>query len=275
MAQAILGGLIAQKIPSENFCVVEPMQETRVAIATLGVNVFPSLTADLIDCEGIVLAVKPQIMSMAIAPLKGMLTSQVVISIAAGVNTSSLARWLGGDATPYENVVRTMPNMPALIRAGITGMYAAHGVGMEGRRIAESLLGAVGKTVWFDDESMLNAVTAVSGSGPAYVFYFIEALEEAALELGFKKEAARMFASQTFLGGAQLAATASESPGVLRARVTSKNGTTERAIETFEARALKRAFIDGVKAACRRSSELGLELGAAPAEPLDIAGSAR
>ncbi len=270
MAQAILGGLIAQKTSPGDFCVVEPMPETRAAIAKLGVNACALLTTDLIDCEAIVLAVKPQMMSMAISPLKGTLTSQVVISIAAGIDTASLALWLGGDTTPYENVIRTMPNTPALIRAGITGLYAANGVGVEGRRIAESLLGAVGKTLWFDDESMLDAVTAVSGSGPAYVFYFIEALEEAALELGFNSDAARVFATQTFLGGAQLAASTSESPGVLRARVTSKNGTTERAIETFEAHALKRAFINGVKAACIRSRELGRELGAVSAGSIDV-----
>ena len=271
MAQAILGGLIAQKIPTGDFCVVEPTPETRAAIATLGVNACASLSTELIDCEAIVLAVKPQMMSTAISPLKGTLTSQVVISIAAGVDTSSLAFWLGSDATPYKNVVRTMPNTPALIRAGISGLYAANGVSVEGRRIAESLLAAVGKTVWFDDESMLDAVTAVSGSGPAYVFYFIEALEEAALELGFNSEAARVFATQTFLGGAQLASSTSESPGVLRARVTSKNGTTERAIETFEAHALKRAFINGVKAACTRSRELGRELGATSAGSMNVA----
>ena len=275
MAQAILGGLIAQKIPAGNFCVVEPMKETRAAISVLGIDAFPALTIDLIDCDAIVLAVKPQMMKVAISPLAGILASQVVISIAAGISTASLARWLGGSglAAPYDNVVRTMPNTPALIRAGITGLYAAAGVSAEGCRIAETMLAAVGKTVWFDDEAMLDAVTAVSGSGPAYVFYFIEALEQAALELGFDRDAAQMFATQTFLGGAQLAASSSEAPSMLRARVTSKRGTTEAAIETFEDHALKQAFIDGVKAACTRSRELGRELSATPAAPINTAGS--
>ena len=274
MAQAILGGLIAQKSPPGNFCVAEPIEETRAAISALGINAFPALTTDLIDCDAIVLAVKPQMMKVAISPLAGTLTSQVVISIAAGISTASLARWLGGSgaAAPYDNVVRTMPNTPALIRAGITGLYAAAGVSAEGRRIAETMLGAVGKTVWFDDEAMLDAVTAVSGSGPAYVFYFIEALEQAALELGFDRSAAQMFATQTFLGSAQLAASTSESPSLLRARVTSKRGTTEAAIETFEKHALKPAFVDGVKAACARSRELGRELSATPAGPIITAG---
>ena len=172
---------------------------------------------------------------------------------------------------PYDNVVRTMPNTPALIRAGISGLYATNQVSKEGRRIAETLLGAVGKTVWFNHEAMLDAVTAVSGSGPAYVFYFIEALEQAALELGFDPDDARLFASQTFLGGAQLAAAASDPPSVLRARVTSKRGTTECAIEAFDNCGLKQSFIDGVKAACIRSRELGRELGAATAMPIDLA----
>ena len=274
MAQAIVGGLIAQNFPLGDFCVVEPIPAARASVSALGINAFASLTPELIECDAIVLAVKPQMMNVAVARLKGTLTSQVVISIAAGINTSSLAVWLGHVATPYENIVRAMPNTPALIRAGITGLYAAPGVNTEGQRIAESLLGAVGKTVWFDNEAMLDAVTAVSGSGPAYVFYFIEALEQAALELGFDHATARLFAAQTFLGGAQLAASASESPSALRARVTSKRGTTECAIETFDRHALKLAFIDGVKAACNRSRELGKEFGTLSASPLDIAGSA-
>ena len=272
MTQAILGGLIAQKIPHGDFRVVEPAEETRAALAKLGVDAFASIANDLLDCDVIVLAVKPQMMKVAISPLAGKLASQLVISIAAGVSTASLAAWLGDMATPYANVVRTMPNTPALIRAGITGLYAGAGVNAHDRKVAETLLSAVGKTRWFDDEAMLDAVTAVSGSGPAYVFYFLEALEQAAIELGFDRDAARLFATETFLGGAQLAAASIEPPGVLRARVTSRRGTTEAAIESFDKLALKDAFIAGVKAACARSRELGLELGAAGRAPTDISG---
>lgn len=267
MAQAIMGGLIAQKSTPENFCVVEPLADTRATIAALGVNAVASLTPGLINCDAIVLAVKPQMIKEAISPLASTLTTQVVISIAAGVNTGSLGGWLGNGTKPFDNIVRSMPNTPALIRAGITGLYAAAGVRAQGREIAEAMLGAVGKTVWFEDEAMLDAVTAVSGSGPAYVFYFIEALEQAAREMGFDQATAHLFATQTFLGGAQLAASASESPAVLRARVTSKRGTTERAIEAFDKHQLKQFFIDGVKAACVRSRELGMELSATPVEP--------
>ena len=272
MAQAMLAGLIAQKTPPGNICVVEPLQGARDAVSKLGVDAFSTLTTNLLGCDAIVLAVKPQMMKEAIAPLADELDGQVVISIAAGVNTSTLGFWLGGGVSPYANVVRAMPNTPALIRAGITGMYAAAAVSEAGRQIANVLMGAVGKTVWFDDEAMLDAVTAVSGSGPAYVFYFIEALEQAALELGFDSDGARLFANQTFLGGAQLAVSTNESPSALRARVTSKRGTTECAIETFEKHALKQAIIEGVKAACTRSRELGRELSASSALPVGLAG---
>jgi pyrroline-5-carboxylate reductase len=207
-----------------------------------------------------VLAVKPQAMKEAVAPLSGKLDSQLVISIAAGIRSEDLSRWLGG----YQRVVRAMPNTPALIQAGITGLYAMPGVSAAQRAGAEALMGAVGKTVWFDDEAMLDAVTAVSGSGPAYVFYFIEALERAALEMGFTAGQARLFALETFLGGAKLAAQSADSPATLRANVTSKRGTTERALDRFEASALQAKFVEGVKAARDRAVELGDELGKNP-----------
>lgn len=264
MAQAILGGLATEGLPNENFCVVEPLAETRALLAARAIATAATVSDDLLAVDAIVLAVKPQMMQAAILPFAGKLDTQVVISIAAGINTQSLAQWLGTAAMPYENVVRTMPNTPAVIGAGISGLFAAQSVTAEGREMAASLLGAVGKTVWLNDEAMLDAVTAVSGSGPAYVFYFIEALEQAAREMGFDDAAARLFATETFLGGAKLAAASSEPASVLRARVTSKRGTTERAIEVFDNAKLKAGFIDGVKAAAARSRELASELGAPP-----------
>ncbi|MEO8384714.1 MAG: pyrroline-5-carboxylate reductase [Betaproteobacteria bacterium] len=273
MAQAILGGLLAEGVPARNFCVVEPVQEARDRISALGVAADERVTNNVLDYDAIILAVKPQMMREAIAPLASQLKSQIVISIAAGVGTATIGHWLGDGAT-YENVVRAMPNTPALIRAGITGMYSSPVVGEDGRRAAESLLAAVGETVWFEDEAMLDVVTAVSGSGPAYVFYFIEALEQAALELGFNQHDARLFAKHTFLGGARLAAESDEPASTLRARVTSKRGTTEAAVRTFDQRALKQGFVDGVRAAYMRSRELGLELAAAPTPPSNVAGGA-
>jgi pyrroline-5-carboxylate reductase len=260
MCQAIIGGLITKGRAAGDMIVVEPNEAARDTLASLEVAVTPAVEARIFDCDVIVLAVKPQVMREAILPLSGKLTSPLVVTIAAGIRTQDLARWLGG-VKPYARIVRAMPNTPALMQAGITGLYAAPALEAGDKAIAEELLGAVGKTVWLDDEAMLDAVTAVSGSGPAYVFYFIEALEDAAKELGFSAEAARMFAIETFRGGAILAAASSDSPATLRANVTSKRGTTERAIEHFDAAALKQQFIAGVKAAALRSAELGAQLG--------------
>ncbi len=269
MCQAIIGGLIAKGAPTRGIHVIEPIAETRAALGNLGVASASEFRDHDLAADIIVLAVKPQVMRAAVAPFAGKLQAQLVVSIAAGIRSADLADWLSQAAgnsitgtTPktYENIVRAMPNTPALIRAGVTGLYAMPAVGANARTAAETLLGSVGLTAWFPDEAMLDAVTAVSGSGPAYVFYFIEALECAAKELGFDEPTARQFALQTFLGGAQLAAGSNESPAVLRQRVTSKRGTTERAIETFDARDLKRHFVEGVKAACGRSRELGDEM---------------
>ncbi len=264
MSQAILGGLLAKGHAASALYAIEPMESARSKLVSIGVASASACDARLLACDLIVLAVKPQMMHEALAPLAGKLTTQLVISIAAGIRCQDLSRWLGGsvgDNAPYTRLVRTMPNTPALVRAGITGLYAMPGLSDAEKTSAEQLLAAVGKTVWFDEESMLDAVTAVSGSGPAYVFYFIEALEQAALELGFAPEAARMFALETFNGGALLAAGSLDSPATLRANVTSKRGTTERAIQSFDNDALKQKFVAGVKAAAMRSAELGAELG--------------
>jgi pyrroline-5-carboxylate reductase len=269
MCQAIIGGLIAQGTPVADIHVIEPLAETREVLAALGVVSSREFDEHDLHVDIMVLAVKPQMMKAAVSPFGGKLKAQLVVSIAAGIRTFDLAEWLAhtdeksgcvGTPVPYGNIVRAMPNTPALIRAGITGLYAMPGVSTNARTAVENLLGAVGKTAWFNDETMLDAVTAVSGSGPAYVFYFIEALEQAAQELGFDEPTARQFALQTFLGGAQLAAKSDDAPAVLRQRVTSKRGTTERAIETFDAQHMKRQFIAGVKAACERSRELGDEM---------------
>lgn len=261
MCQAIIGGLIAQGASTADIHAIEPFAETRAALGRMGIASASEFHERDLAADLIVLAVKPQMMKIAIAPLAGKLTGQLVVSIAAGIRSADLAKWLASaGGTGYGNIVRAMPNTPALIRAGISGLYAMPGVSGESRTIVETLLGAVGKTAWFDDEAMLDAVTAVSGSGPAYVFYFIEALEQAARELGFDESNAREFALQTFLGGALLAADSSEPPTVLRQRVTSKRGTTERAIETFDTLKLKQHFVEGVRAACERSRELGEEM---------------
>jgi pyrroline-5-carboxylate reductase len=260
MTQAILGGLIASGHAARDCFVIEPADAARAKLAERKVLSAEAWDACALDADVILLAVKPQMMRVAIAPLVAALGQQLVISIAAGIRAADLSRWLGGGQLAYERVVRAMPNTPALVHAGITGLYAMPAVAAEEKRAAEKLLAAVGKTVWFDNEAALDAVTAVSGSGPAYVFYFMEALEEAAIELGFDAKAARVFALETFAGSVKLARESVDSPATLRANVTSKRGTTERAIETFDRAGLRAKFIDGVKAAAARSAELGQEL---------------
>ncbi len=206
----------------------------------------------------LVLAVKPQQMRNAVAPLVGKLGDAVVVSIAAGLGMAALSRWLGG----HRRIVRSMPNTPALIGAGITGLCALPEVDAAGRAAAERVLRAVGSTVWIDDEERMDAVTAVSGSGPAYVFLFIEALQQAAADLGFTPEQGRQLAIGTVQGAAALAAQASEPASVLRERVTSAGGTTEAALRTMAERGVKEGIIAGVMAAERRGRELGTILGA-------------
>ncbi len=258
MAQAILGGLIAKGQDAADCFAIEPADGAREKLDAMGVTNGPAFSQRALDADIIVVATKPQTLKGAVTPFSGRLSHQLIVSIAAGIRTEDLARWLGG----HSRIVRSMPNTPALIHAGITGLYATGACDERDRETASTLLGTVGKTVWFEEESMLDAVTAVSGSGPAYVFYFIEALETAAKELGFSPDAARLFALETFAGGAKLAATSADSPATLRANVTSKRGTTERAIEHFDDANLKAAFIAGVKAAALRSKQLGDEMGA-------------
>jgi pyrroline-5-carboxylate reductase len=180
-----------------------------------------------------------------------------VITIAAGIRLLDLSRWLGG----YQTLVRCMPNTPALIGAGITGLYASAQVGAEQRALAESILGAVGSTIWVPEEAMLDPVTAISGSGPAYVLYFIEALQQSAQEMGFSAGDARRLAVETFVGTARLAAQSPEAVTVLRERVTSKGGTTERALASMEADRVKDLIVRALHAANQRARELGEQLG--------------
>jgi pyrroline-5-carboxylate reductase len=200
--------------------------------------------------------VKPQFMREACEAARPHLGEPLIVSVAAGIRTADIARWLGRGA-----IVRTMPNTPALIGRGVTGMAATHQVSGTQRELAESILRTAGDVVWFDDEAKLDAVTAVSGSGPAYVFYFIEALARAGTELGFTAEQARELAVQTFVGAAQLAADSTEPLETLRQRVTSKGGTTAAALAWLEANAVEARVVEAVHAAHRRARELGDEFG--------------
>lgn len=258
MASAIIGGLVARGARSADIVVVEPNAASRARLAAeYDVNAVDAPGEEMRSVQAIVLAVKPQNMREAALALRPYLDRQLVITIAAGIRLVDLGRWLGGHA----RLVRAMPNTPALVHAGVTGLYAGPGVSELERQSADGLLGAVGATVWFDRETDLDAVVAVSGSGPAYVFYAMEALEAAARELDLPPEKARTLALWTFVGAAKLAIERNEDPAILRANVTSKGGTTERALSVMEASYVREKFIEAVKAAAQRSRELGEEFG--------------
>jgi len=257
MATALIGGLLQQGFKPGDLRVVEVAEQVRQHLQKqFGIAVAASPDGDIAE-DVVLLAVKPQNMRAVATDLARCLRGQLVISIAAGIRTVDLARWLGG----HDRIVRAMPNTPALIRSGIAGLFAAVNVKQADRDSAQGILAAVGSVVWVSEEQDIDTVTAISGSGPAYVFYFIEALEQAAIELGLNEEQAHALAVQTFSGAARLAAASEESAAVLRARVTSKAGTTEAALKAMEASHIKRAIVEAVRAAAARSRELGEEFG--------------
>jgi pyrroline-5-carboxylate reductase len=257
MATALIGGLKKQGFSAAGMQVVDPVEETRTRLTdSFGVRCTPTIDAAALNCEVLILAVKPQLMKEALAPAAGKLKDQLVISIAAGLQLKDIGRWLGSKDGNYGKLVRCMPNTPALIGAGITGLYADPAVDHEGRATAEKILHAVGRTLWIEDEALMDVVTAVSGSGPAYVFYFIEALQNSGTALGLPAETARLLAIETFLGAAKLAEASNEPVDDLRMRVTSKGGTTAAAIEVFNTEAVDAAIAKGVEAAAARGREL-------------------
>jgi pyrroline-5-carboxylate reductase len=222
-----------------------------------GVTTAQQIDDALAKCDVIVLSVKPQQMKEVVQQLQPQVSRQLVLSIAADIRAVDLSRWLGG----HDVIVRTMPNTPALIGKGITGMVATPGVSKELRDAADSIMRAVGETVWLDDEALIDPVTAVSGSGPAYVFYFIEAMQQAAQEMGLTAEQGNQLAIATFVGASQLAANSTDPVSVLRERVTSKGGTTYAALTSMDASGVKEAIVKAMKAASARGKELGEEFG--------------
>lgn len=254
MASALIAGVLRQGHAAQHIAVVEHNAEARARLlAAYPVRTYPGLCAEAVAADVVVLAVKPQQLKALAQALAPLLASQLVVSIAAGVRARTLSAWLQG----YASVVRTMPNTPAMIGAGVTALFALPDVTAAQRQTAEAILQAAGSVLWVEDEALMDAVTAVSGSGPAYVFYFIEAMQQAALELGLSASAARQLALQTMLGSAQLAASSSEDVATLRARVTSKAGTTERAVQCMDEAGVKAAIVSAIHAAAARSRELG------------------
>jgi len=256
MATALAGGLLARGVHPADLRVVEPLaaQRERLRERMRGVAVHSSASGDALKgAEVVVFAVKPQQMREAVTAIAPHVAAiPVVLTIAAGVRCADIARWLGG----YARIVRAMPNTPALVGAGISALYATPDA-KPVAKVAADVLEACGEILWCDDERDLDAVTAVSGSGPAYVFYFLEALEQAAIELGLPPGEARRLAYATFDGSMRLARASSDAPAKLRANVTSKGGTTAAAIGVLDAAGVGERIVLAVKAAAARATELG------------------
>lgn len=260
MAQSLVGGLIEDGYRADLVHVADPDSDQRMNLARrFRVHVHADNREAIAHAKAIVVAVKPQVIKSVLEPLGPALRKQqsLVISIAAGVREPDISRWLGGQVP----VVRTMPNTPALVRAGATALYANKHVSQAQRDLAESLLRAVGITQWLDDESLLDIVTALSGSGPAYFFLLMEILEAAAIELGLPQQTARLLTLETALGAARMALESDEDPAHLRQRVTSPGGTTEMATRVLESGGARELFHRALQAATNRASELGRLLG--------------
>ena len=259
MASAIIGGLLRQGMQAAQITVVEPFADTAARLQKdFGVTVLPAAGPALGAAQLVVWAVKPQVFKEAAAPVAAHTRQALHLSVAAGIRTDSIRHWLGSD-----RVVRTMPNTPALVGQGMTALFACPGVSADQKTSVEQVIATTGQYLWVAEESHLDAVTALSGSGPAYVFFFLEAMTEAGVGMGLSAQQAYKLAVATFAGASSLAAASSESPEVLRQRVTSKGGTTYAAITAMENAGIKPAFIAAMQAAEQRARELGDEFGKA------------
>ncbi len=261
MAAALIGGLTKRGLPRDRIAVADPSAEQIARLEhDFGISGAPDNASAAAGAEAVVLAVKPQQMravALALAPHLAA-SKPLIISVAAGIPHAALARWFG----PGIPVVRTMPNRPALNGFGATGLYAPAGVGAAHRALAESIMAAVSATVWVEHESQMDTVTALSGSGPAYFFLFMEALEAAAHERGLPNDIAHKLTLETAFGAAQMARQSTESLALLREQVTSKGGTTAAALAVLDAAGLRATVAHAVAAADRRSAELAQEFGA-------------
>ena len=261
MASAIIGGLLKRGLPASQIQVVEPFAEQRAKLAQqFQVAVSASPEATLNRAGLVVWAVKPQTFREAAAQSRDHTRAALHLSVAAGIRSDSIASWLG-----TERVVRAMPNTPALIGKGITALFARPAASAADRLAAEQVIQTTGDFLWLAEEEQLDAVTALSGSGPAYVFYFIEAMIQAGIEMGLSREQSHQLAVATFVGASALAQDATEPPEVLRARVTSKGGTTYAALTAMEQDGMQQRFMRAIEAARQRARELGNEFGASSA----------
>ena len=259
MAQALISGLIACGVKPELITVSAPSTETRQQfiaqnIRTVDAKFDPK--AAVINADVVILAVKPQMMKAVVSEFADALDNQLVVSVAAGLSTDLLSEMLGG----YRNIVRAMPNTPSTIQMGATGLYATAHINESQKQLATAVMQASGLAMWVNDEAKMHAVTAVSGSAPAYVFYFIESMIDGAVALGLDKEQASALAMQTMLGAAKMASGSEDAPAELRRKVTSPNGTTQAAIESMQANEIGRQIGEAMQACYNRSQALSEEM---------------
>ena len=259
MAQALISGLVSCGVKPSLITVADPSSEAREQLVAKGLNtVDPTADAKaaVIDADIVVLAVKPQVMKAVVSSFADVLDKQLVISVAAGLSTELLSDMLGS----YDNIVRAMPNTPAMIQMGATGLYGTDNISAEQKQLATAVMEASGLVIWVDNEEHMHAVTAVSGSAPAYMFYFIEAMVDGAVALGLDKEHASALAMQTMLGAAKMAMGSEDAPSELRRKVTSPNGTTQAAIESMQANDIGRQIGEAMQACYDRSQALSEEM---------------
>jgi pyrroline-5-carboxylate reductase len=253
MAAALIGGLIKRGVAPADLYAIDINDEARARTSSqFGIETGAAIDGTLAGFDAILLAVKPQVLKDVAGALAPHLSKQLVISIAAGIRAADLSRWLGG----YTQIVRTMPNTPALIGMGVTGLAALPGVDDTAKALASKVLEAVGSAVWFDDEAKIDAVTAISGSGPAYIFYVVEAMIEAGVVLGLPRATATELVVQTLYGAATMLKETREHPTVLREQVSSPGGTTVAALRQLDDHKVRAAFVTAIEAAAARSRQL-------------------
>ena len=259
MAQALISGLMACGVKPELITVSAPSAKTRDIFTAQQINVVDAKVdpkAAVIDADIVILAVKPQMMKAVVSEFADVLDKQLVISVAAGLSTDLLSEMLGG----YPTIVRAMPNTPATIQMGATGLYGTDATTDVQKQLATAVMAASGLTMWVNDEAQMHAVTAVAGSAPAYVFYFIESMIDGAVALGLDKEQATALAMQTVLGAATMASGSQDTPAELRRKVTSPNGTTQAAIESMQSNEVGRQIAEAMQACYNRSQALSEEM---------------
>lgn len=255
MAQALIGGLVSRGLPATRITVSDPVEKIRELLKEKDVHVTDDNVAAIKDADIVVFAVKPQVLGTVLKPLNGLFSNKLIISIVAGAEIKTIS-----DLTGNNRIVRVMPNTPALVQTGAHGMYANTEVETKDRELATQVLASTGLTIWVGSEAQIDAVTAVSGSGPAYFFYMMESMIRAGKNMGLDEKVATALTLQTALGAAQMAITSSSAPSELRKNVTSPNGTTQAAIEVFDRAQISQNIQTALAAAQKRSQELAVEL---------------